>query len=64
MIVCHCALVSHHDLLDAIEAGATSVDELALHCGASKYCGGCLPAVERILKSPTQSPMRAVAATR
>ena len=64
MIVCHCALVSHHDLLDAIEAGATSLDELARQCGASQYCGGCLPAVERILKSPTHSPVRAVVTAR
>ena len=64
MIVCHCALVSHHDVLDAIESGASSVDELALRCGASLQCGGCRPAVERMLRSPTRSPLRAVAAAR
>lgn len=57
MIVCHCALVSHSQLLAEIESGATTLDEVARRCGASQHCGGCLPAVERIL----QTPMRAVA---
>ena len=60
MIVCHCALVSHGQLLAAIESGATSIDELARLCGASQHCGGCVSAVERIL----QTPMRAVASAR
>jgi NAD(P)H-nitrite reductase large subunit len=55
MIVCHCALVSHSELLAAIEGGATSLEELTRRCGASQHCGGCLSAVERILTSPTRS---------
>ena len=59
MIVCHCALVSHLDLLAAIESGATSIDEVARRCGASQQCGGCLSAVERFLHEPTRTPVAA-----
>ena len=55
MIVCHCALVSSSQLLAAIEDGATSIDELTSRCGASQQCGGCRPAVERMLQSPRRS---------
>ena len=55
MIVCHCALVSSSQLLAAIEDGATSIDELTRRCGASQHCGGCLPAVERMLQAPTRA---------
>jgi bacterioferritin-associated ferredoxin len=55
MIVCHCALVSQSQLLAEIEAGATSIDEVASRCGASMHCGGCLRAVERILQMPRRA---------
>jgi NAD(P)H-nitrite reductase large subunit len=55
MIVCHCALVSSSQLLAAIEDGATSIDEVSRRCGASAQCGGCRPAVERMLRSPARS---------
>ena len=55
MIVCHCALVSSSQLLAAIEDGASSLDELSRVCGASAQCGGCRPAVERMLQAPTRS---------
>jgi NAD(P)H-nitrite reductase large subunit len=58
MIVCHCALVTQGELLAAIEDGATSLDELTSRCGASMHCGGCRPAVARILESPTHTLIR------
>ena len=45
MIVCHCAVVSHHEVRDAIADGATNVCALAQVCGTSQRCGGCLPAI-------------------
>jgi bacterioferritin-associated ferredoxin len=64
MIVCHCALVTDHDLIEAIECGATSVDDLVMRCGASQHCGGCRPTVERILRSPMRASVRAFAIAR
>lgn len=45
MIVCHCAVVTDHEVRTAIHAGATDVCSLAEVCGTSRACGGCLPAI-------------------
>lgn len=45
MIVCHCAVVTDHEVRDAIAAGATDVCALAEVCGTARACGGCLPAI-------------------
>ena len=45
MIVCHCAVVTDHEVRAAIHAGAADVCSLAEVCGTSRNCGGCLPAI-------------------
>lgn len=50
MILCHCAVVTDHDVRDAIHAGATDVCALAEVCGTSRACGGCLPAIRSELR--------------
>ena len=45
MIVCHCRVVSHTTVLDAIDCGARCPDEVAARCGAGSVCGGCRPTV-------------------
>ena len=62
MILCHCAVVSDHDVREAIHAGATDVCALAQACGTSRACGGCLPAVRTELRRhglPTDDAMDA-----
>lgn len=49
MIVCHCAVVTDHEVRDAIHAGATDVCALSEVCGTSRACGGCLPAIREEL---------------
>lgn len=41
MIVCSCAVVSDRRLNAEIEAGARSVEELAVRTGAGAHCGSC-----------------------
>ena len=41
MIFCHCAGVTDTRISQAIEAGATSVDDIARCCGAGQYCAPC-----------------------
>jgi bacterioferritin-associated ferredoxin len=55
MMVCHCAAVSDHELVAAIEDGADSVQALALRCGAASQCGGCRPTVEQLLQCRSRS---------
>lgn len=45
MILCHCAVVSHTDVEDAVAEGACSLREVLVRTRAGRDCGGCLPLV-------------------
>ncbi len=49
MLLCHCAAVSDRAVRAAIDSGARGEEEVAQHCGAATRCGGCLPALRRML---------------
>jgi bacterioferritin-associated ferredoxin len=49
VIVCHCSAVNERDVREQIDAGAASATDVADACGAGARCGGCLPALERLL---------------
>jgi bacterioferritin-associated ferredoxin len=49
MIVCHCRAVSDRVIRAEIEQGAAVEDEIVKRCGAGGHCGGCLPALQRLL---------------
>ncbi len=49
MYVCHCRVVTDGDIRAAIDCGLRDECALAEHCGAGTGCGGCLPAVRRLL---------------
>jgi NAD(P)H-nitrite reductase large subunit len=50
LIVCHCTAASDHDVADAIERGASSVDAVGARCGAGTGCGGCRPTIHELLE--------------
>jgi bacterioferritin-associated ferredoxin len=50
MIVCHCRAISDRAIRKAIERGVACEDQLVEHCGAGGNCGGCLPALQRLLE--------------
>ena len=49
MVVCHCRVVTDRRIREAIESGAVHASEIGLHCGAGTRCGGCAPALQRLL---------------
>ena len=49
MVVCHCRAVTDRAICAAIREGAGDVGALADCCGAGTGCGGCWPALERLL---------------
>jgi bacterioferritin-associated ferredoxin len=49
MIVCHCTALNDREVREQIDAGAASATDVADRCGAGAHCGGCLPALERLL---------------
>jgi len=55
MYVCHCQAVTDCRIREVIAAGATDLGELARRSGAGITCGGCLPAVKRLLREHGQA---------
>ncbi len=49
-IVCQCEVVRDRDIVAAIEAGACSIDDVRIACGAVNGCGDCAPAVVELLR--------------
>ena len=58
MVVCHCRLVTDRAVCAAIREGARDVGALAECSGAGTVCGGCWPALERLLANVAQSDAR------
>ncbi|MPZ71658.1 MAG: (2Fe-2S)-binding protein [Nitriliruptorales bacterium] len=61
MLVCHCQVVNDRRIRAEIERGARDEVDIALACGAGTQCGGCLPAVNRLLDECVQCPRRPAA---
>lgn len=49
MYVCLCRGVTDGAICAAIDEGAADLPELAMRCGAGSRCGGCWPALRRLL---------------
>jgi bacterioferritin-associated ferredoxin len=55
-MICHCRAVNDRRIREvARSTGATSPEQLARHCDAGTGCGGCLPAVRRVLDQLVQA---------
>lgn len=50
MIVCQCKGVSDRTVREVVRAGAHSCRQVARACGAGRTCGGCQPAVRKIIE--------------
>ncbi len=60
MIVCHCTAVSHRAVERTVSSGgACDLDGVTERCGAGGHCGGCRPALERLLAELLGPPVPA-----
>lgn len=50
MIVCHCHRVTHRTVLNVVEQGASSLEEVGRACGAGTGCGGCKKTLEGLIE--------------
>lgn len=50
MYVCSCRVVSDSTIEEVIEAGATSIEDIARECGAGSRCGGCWPTLMALIE--------------
>jgi bacterioferritin-associated ferredoxin len=59
--VCSCRVVDSCAVLDAIDAGAASIADIARECGAGSRCGGCWPTLAELLDSSPPAAGRTLA---
>lgn len=55
-VECHCTGVRRAELLQAIAAGCTTVDELRRRTGAGSGCGSCRPELRALLTARIPQP--------
>ena len=55
-VECHCTGVSRAQVLQAIAAGCTTVDELRRRTGACSGCGSCRPELRALLAARIPQP--------
>ena len=60
MLVCHCHVVNDRRIRAEIERGARDEFDIAQACGAGSECGGCVPAISRLLDECVTCPLRPV----
>ena len=49
MVVCHCMVVSDHEIRAQVRAGAMDADALGAACGAGTRCGGCRSVIDALV---------------
>jgi bacterioferritin-associated ferredoxin len=49
MLVCHCHAVNDHTIRRCVDDGARSRNDVREACGAGSSCGGCRPAIDRLI---------------
>jgi bacterioferritin-associated ferredoxin len=61
-LLCHCASVRSVNVVDAVRAGAQSLDDVTRLTGAAGNCGGCRDAVCEVMAleimKPSHVPVR------
>ncbi|MEO6025386.1 MAG: (2Fe-2S)-binding protein [Candidatus Binatia bacterium] len=58
MIVCLCANVTERELVETVQAGATTVKEVGRRCGAGTGCGACKPLIRECLTRCREAVVR------
>jgi bacterioferritin-associated ferredoxin len=50
MLVCHCHAINDNTIRRCVDAGARSGHDVREACGAGASCGGCRPAIDRLIE--------------
>lgn len=61
MLICHCRAVNDQTIRATILAGARDAPDVTRKCGAGSSCGGCVPALQRLLDEAARQPADASA---
>ena len=49
MIICHCATISDHAVVAALDDGARTLEQVCQVSGAGQSCGGCIFSLKQLL---------------
>jgi bacterioferritin-associated ferredoxin len=60
VIVCHCAVVTDRDVVDAWNSGARSLGQACRATGAGTDCGTCVFSLKRLLCEHVDSEFQAL----
>lgn len=60
MYVCGCRAVTDRQVRAAVQAGASTVTQVAEHCGAAGRCGSCADLVHAIIQATSAVSERRV----
>ena len=58
MIVCHCRAVTDRAIRQAVRNGARTRNDVVSACAANMSCGGCTPAVDKIIEAEAERENR------
>jgi bacterioferritin-associated ferredoxin len=64
MFVCLCNGITSHAVADAVDAGASTTNEVAATCGAGADCGRCRRTVRAIIEARRAAAARPSAGPR
>jgi bacterioferritin-associated ferredoxin len=60
VLVCLCRAVSHRSVLNVIQDGAGTVEEVTARCGAGGDCGACRPMIAKMIRETRVADSREV----
>jgi bacterioferritin-associated ferredoxin len=49
MFVCHCAVVTDHDVLNSLANGSRCLADVCRDTGAGRNCGGCVDTLRSLV---------------
>lgn len=52
MVICHCAVVTDRDVVEAVADGVTSLGAACQATRAGTMCGRCIPTLRTLLCAP------------
>jgi bacterioferritin-associated ferredoxin len=55
VIICHCHAKSDREIRSAVRDGACTRQKVIRACSAGRSCGGCMPAIDDIIRSEQES---------
>ncbi len=57
MYVCFCTAVTESEIMDAVDNGARTIEDVSVSCAAGSGCGGCHAHIDELLEQRLSAPV-------